>query len=348
MLAMGGEHIHEGLWSGLRRRSFLHRSPSRLVSTCCPADAGLTARSQVPSSFLLQSESPPRGDRLRELSRAWVSMERCENTLPERPRVHACQHGRLQRCQVLPNVYAKQGQTSSKRSVVRGAVKEVRGAQWNSPGAGAAAGRSAARWGVSPVAHAAALFSRRNRPGFGAGRLALIFFLAAGLVVILWSVLESRACAETVALAGVGLTRGLGEQTAPSPEAGLRYCGRHLLLDGAWFGAAKLESGRGWGARGAGEVRWRGLGAGLAYTYRDGGAWTKSYPWARVSAGAGPLRLIGEATLGGYNRERKLEARLTGRAGRLLIEPRVFVLRHLQGTGWGAALFLGLALDGVR
>ncbi len=179
------------------------------------------------------------------------------------------------------------------------------------------------------------------------GRLALIFLLAAGLVLILWSVLESRACGETVALAGYGATSGLGER-AHAPEASLVSSGRSWALEGAWYGAPKLESGRGWGAHGAGELRWRGLGAGLAYSYRDGGAWTKSYPWARVSAGAGPLRVIGEAALGGYNRERKVEARFTGRAGRLVVEPRVFVLRHLQGTGWGAALFLGVALDGVR
>ena len=177
-------------------------------------------------------------------------------------------------------------------------------------------------------------------------RAAWICFLLAGLVLILWSALESRACAETVVLAGAGLTRGLGEQTAPSPEAGLRYCGRHFSLEGGWYGAAKMESGAGWGARGAGELRWRGLGAGLAYSYRDGGAWTKQYPWARVSAGAGPLRLIGEAALGSYNRERRLELRWTARARQFVLEPRFFVERHLQGAGVGVAVFAGLALGG--
>ena len=177
------------------------------------------------------------------------------------------------------------------------------------------------------------------------GRAALIFMLLAGLVLIVWGVLEQRACADTVALAGIGTTRGMGE-AGPAPEAALTYASRHVALEGSWYGAAKLESGAGWGARGAAEARWRGLGAGLAYTYRDGGAWSKSYPWARLSAGAGPLRVIGEAALGGYNRERRVEARLTGRAGRVVVEPRVFVTRHLQGTGWGAVLMVGLALDG--
>jgi hypothetical protein len=58
--------------------------------------------------------------------------------------------------------------------------------------------------------------------------------------------------------------------------------------------------------------------------------------------------VIGEAALGGYNRERKLEARLTGRAGRAVVEPRIFITRHLQGTGWGAALLVGLAKRGAK
>jgi len=173
-------------------------------------------------------------------------------------------------------------------------------------------------------------------------RAALMCFL-----LTLWVVLETGACGETAVLAGYGTTSRLGEN-GRAPEASVVLSGSSWAFDGAWYGAAKLESGRGWGARGAGELRWRGLGAGLAYTYRDGGAWSKFYPWARISAGAGPLRLIGEAALGGYNRERKLEARFTGRAGRVVVEPRMFVLRHLQGTGWGAALFVGLALDGAR
>jgi hypothetical protein len=142
------------------------------------------------------------------------------------------------------------------------------------------------------------------------GRAALICFLGAGLVLLLWSALEQRACADTVLLGGVGTTSGMGE-AGPAPEAALAWQSRHLAVEGLWYGAAKLESGAGWGARGAAEARWRGLGAGLAYSYRDGGEWAKAYPWARVSAGAGPLRLIAEAALGGHNRERKVEARVT-------------------------------------
>ena len=184
------------------------------------------------------------------------------------------------------------------------------------------------------------------RPPRRPGRAALICFLAAGLVLIVWGALEQRACAdELVALAGVGTTSGMGEQGA-APEAALTYASRHFAAEGSWYGAAKLESGAGFGVRGAAEARWRGLGAGLAYSYRDGGAWTKSYPWARVSAGAGPLRVIGEVALGSRNRERKVEARLTSRAGRFVLEPRVFVVSHSTGTGVGAALLVGLALDG--
>lgn len=172
--------------------------------------------------------------------------------------------------------------------------------------------------------------------------------LGAGLVLILSAALDARACGdELVALAGYGATRGMGER-AGAPEAALRLAGRRYALEGLWYGADKVESGAGYGLRGAAELRWRGLGAGLAYTHRNGGTWTKSYPWARVSAGAGPLRLIGEAAIGGYNRERRLEARLAGRLGRLVVEPRAFIVSHLQGTGWGAGVFVGLALGGAR
>jgi hypothetical protein len=185
---------------------------------------------------------------------------------------------------------------------------------------------------------------RTPRPTRHPGRVAAACFLAAGLLMLA----ADRACAdEFVALAGYGTTSGLGERTG-APEASLSYLSRHVALEGSWYGAAKLESGAGFGVRGAAEARWQGLGAGLAYSYRDGGAWSKAAPWARVSAGAGPVRLIGEAALGGRNRERKVEARVTGRAGRFVLEPRVFVESHLQGTGWGAALLVGLALDGAR
>jgi hypothetical protein len=198
--------------------------------------------------------------------------------------------------------------------------------------------------------HSGDFFPRipQPRPPRRPGRAALICGLIAGLLLILWSVLEQRACAdEFVALVGIGATAGMGEQGL-APEAALTYASRHVAVEGYWYGAAKLESGAGWGARGAAEARWRGLGAGLAYSYRDGGAWVKQFPWARVSAGAGQVRVIGEVALGSYNRERKVEVRVTARSRRVVMEPRFFVTRHLQGVGWGAALFVGLAHGGNR
>jgi len=174
-------------------------------------------------------------------------------------------------------------------------------------------------------------------------RVALTCWLLAALVLVLWAALEQRACAdEVVVLAGVGRTRGMGEAGA-APEAALAWTSRRLALEGSWYGAAKVESGAGWGIQGAGEVRVGPAGIGLAYTYRDGGPWSKSYPWARASLGAGPVRLIGEWALGGYNHERRLELRVTGRHRALVVEPRVYVVRHLQGTGYGAAVLVGVA-----
>ena len=183
------------------------------------------------------------------------------------------------------------------------------------------------------------------RPPRRPGRAALIFFLAAGLLLILWSALEQRACAdELVALVGIGATAGMGEQGL-APEAALTYASRHVAIEGYWYGAAKLESGAGWGARGAAEARWRGLGAGLAYSYRDGGAWTKSYVWARASYTRGPVFVCGDWALGGYNKERKVELRITTqRLGPFVLQPRFFFTHHLQGYGFGTALMFGVGL----
>lgn len=176
------------------------------------------------------------------------------------------------------------------------------------------------------------------------GRAAIIFGI--GAAASLW-LLAKDACPETVILVGYGATRGMGEQSG-SPEAALTISGKHAALDASWFGADKLESGQGWGSRIAGELRWRGLGAGMSYTCRDGGEWVKHYPWARVSAGFDgkvySARLVGDWALGGFNRERKLEARLGLRPWRgLTLQARVFAESHLQGTGWGSAGFAGWA-----
>ena len=47
-------------------------------------------------------------------------------------------------------------------------------------------------------------------------------------------------------------------------------------------------------------------------------------------------------------RERMVEVRVRTRSGRVVMEPRFFVTSHLQGVGWGAALFVGLAHGGIR
>jgi hypothetical protein len=154
--------------------------------------------------------------------------------------------------------------------------------------------------------------------------------------------LATRASPDTMLLGGLGATRGLGE-LSPAPEASLCFASRRVAVEAGWYGAAKIESGAGWGARGAAEMRWRGLGVGASYAYRDGGDWVKHYPWARVSVGMGPVRLIGEVALGGVNSERRVELRWTTRRGWLAVEPRWWVTQHVQGTGFGAALLLGIA-----
>jgi hypothetical protein len=177
------------------------------------------------------------------------------------------------------------------------------------------------------------------RYGLAAG----IFLTLAGAVLALMVLIETGHCDELVGLVGAGVTRGMGEQTGAAPEAAAGLRAGALAVEATWYGSAKLESGRGWGLRGAAELRWRWLGAGASYTYRDGGDWVKHYPWARASVAAGPVRLVGEYALGGYNRERRLELRWTARSGRVVVEPRWFVTRHLQGTGVGVVVLVGLS-----
>jgi hypothetical protein len=168
--------------------------------------------------------------------------------------------------------------------------------------------------------------------------------LGLGSVAVLW-LMAKDACPETAVLAGYGSTRGMGEQKG-SPEAAITVSGQHAAVDVSWFGADKLESGRGWGTRVAGEFRWRGLGAGVSYTYRDGGSWVKHYSWARVSAGvehgAYSARLVCDWALGGYNRERKIETRIGVRMrSGFTVQARTFVEAHIQGTGFGMAGLAG-------
>lgn len=181
---------------------------------------------------------------------------------------------------------------------------------------------------------------RRPRSGLAA----LVCLILAALVV--WA--DRAWPGDVTLLAGAGVTRGLGEQAAPAPEVSVRAAGRHVAVEGSYYHAAKLESGRGFGARAAVELRSHGIGAGLAYSYRDGGAWAKRYPWARMSYERGPVMLVGERALGGYNRETKLEVRLRGRAGRLVLEPRVFWERHIQGQGFGSALLVGIEMEALN
>lgn len=178
-------------------------------------------------------------------------------------------------------------------------------------------------------------------------RVALFFF--ALFVLTLWA---NVACPDTLILAGIGSSTGVGEQ-APFPVASLSTTAKHVLAEASWYGAHKIESGAGWGARGSAELRWKAIGLGASYTHRDGGAWTKQTWWLRTSLLAGPVRLVTETALTGYNHENKVEARVTVRAGALAIEPRAFVLAYKDSfqqprLGYGLALYVGLAAGRTR
>lgn len=147
--------------------------------------------------------------------------------------------------------------------------------------------------------------------------------------------------ASAALLVGYGATSGLGELPG-SIEASAYVTTRHLAVEAYGFRARKVETGQGWGVRGAAELRYRGVGAGLSYSYRDGGPWSKHYPWLRASFSRGPIRLVGEWALGGFNREKKLELRIPMRLGWVAVEPRVFVEWHLQGVGYGATVLVGV------
>jgi hypothetical protein len=144
-------------------------------------------------------------------------------------------------------------------------------------------------------------------------------------------------------LAGADYTRGVGEEDRPNlalaADARTRWIGAEAL----YVAAPKLESGAGYLATGAVEVYapWT-LSAGARYSYRDGGSWTKQTWWARVGIGGESARLIFERALNGYNEESKIEARFRWFWKRLVVDLRTFLLIHIQGTGAGYSLMLGL------
>lgn len=168
------------------------------------------------------------------------------------------------------------------------------------------------------------------------GRVAAVFFMLAAMVF-----LASEACPETVLLVGVGSTHGFGERS-PYFEVSGFHSSTYLMLETSWFSADKIESGKGWGARGAAELRWKALGLGAAYSYRNGGSWVKHYPWLRASLSFNPITIIGEYALGGVNHEKKLELRLGHTLHGVRMETRGFVESHLQGTGLGVIVFVGI------
>lgn len=142
-------------------------------------------------------------------------------------------------------------------------------------------------------------------------------------------------------MAGLVTTSGLGE-SGVAPQAQVELGVGRLRVEAVWSGANKVESGAGWLARGAAEVRFGPVGIGAAYSHRDGGGWTKSYPWVRASVGSPDVRLIVERAVGGYNRETKGELRAYLRRGALVVGYGVFVQHHLQGVGYGVSVGVGI------
>ena len=145
----------------------------------------------------------------------------------------------------------------------------------------------------------------------------------------------------TAILVGLGFTSGMGERT-PAPEVGLRLESAVVRVEADWSGADKIESGAGYAARGAVDLRHRWVFAGVGYTYRDGGVWVKRASWLRAGVDLGPLSVIARAAVDSPNRERGVELRARTHVGRLLVETRVFAARHAQGTGYGSALLVGI------
>lgn len=150
--------------------------------------------------------------------------------------------------------------------------------------------------------------------------------------------------AEGRVMVGAHTSVGMGEESL-SGQIVAQASGRWLLVEGLADSAGKLESGgRGYLIRGSADLRlarWLSFGAGR--THRDGGTWTKSTTWIRAGFGdPGKLRLILEHGSGEY-RQSSWKAEVQARAdiGRLTVEARPYVLRHVQGTGAGVALMVG-------
>jgi hypothetical protein len=109
--------------------------------------------------------------------------------------------------------------------------------------------------------------------------------------------------------------------------------------------SAKVESGRGWLIDSSIDAGHRAF-AGLGFTERNGGAWSKHVIFARAGMAIGPGRITLRRDLTSPNRVSALDLSYRQRVGpRLTFEPCVSMLRYNQGS-WGlvAQGFMGWAV----
>lgn len=165
-----------------------------------------------------------------------------------------------------------------------------------------------------------------------------------GALLLSLALAGSAMAAEGRLMVGAHTSSGLGEESL-SGQVLAQASGRWLLVEGLADSAGKLESGgRGYLQRGSADLRLtRRLSLGAGRTHRDGGAWTKSTTWARVGIGdPRTVRVIFEHGSGEYAQDSwRAEVQARADVGRLTLEARPYVLRHVQGTGYGIALLVG-------
>lgn len=146
-------------------------------------------------------------------------------------------------------------------------------------------------------------------------------------------------------LAGITSSAHMGEIT-PSMDVLASLGQGPLEVECWWSPVDKIES-PGWLAGGYLDWSHGWVVGGVGYSYRHTAAWDKDALWLRAGVQHKGVKIVAAQDVKSENKVTKVEARVRGRIGWLVVEPHGFVASYLDSYGarrygYGSGLRLGV------
>jgi hypothetical protein len=140
-------------------------------------------------------------------------------------------------------------------------------------------------------------------------------------------------------LFGISYNSGIGEKT-PAPI--ISFTSNHLEASG--FYVQKLGvPGSAYLIHGNLNQNIGPIGIGIGQSYRYTSQYSKRVTWVRLASRSNKqVQLITEFAPWAYNRQRRIELRVSPFKKKFQFEQRVWVMSHLQGTGFGIESLIGV------